>query len=74
MHLTWCAAAEEVKQTMAIMGGDAPRYTPESNPIPHVFQTVRNTMSAVSSQGSLYTNSETILCTSTFPKMLTLDP
>ncbi|KAG9254334.1 Presilphiperfolan-8-beta-ol synthase [Emericellopsis atlantica] len=44
------AAAEEVKQTIAIMGGDAPRYTPESNPIRYVFQTCWDAISAVSSQ------------------------
>lgn len=44
-------AAKEVKQTMAIMGGDTPQYTPESNPIRYTSQTCWDTMSAVSSLG-----------------------
>ncbi|POS72676.1 hypothetical protein DHEL01_v208929 [Diaporthe helianthi] len=44
------AAAEEVKATIAIMGGDAPRYTPESNPIRYMFQTCWDRLSAVCSQ------------------------
>ncbi|KAH7019598.1 Presilphiperfolan-8-beta-ol synthase [Ilyonectria destructans] len=43
------AAAEEVKQTIAIMGGDAPIYTPESNPIRYDFQRCWDVMSAMSS-------------------------
>ncbi|KAK6593101.1 hypothetical protein H4I95_11475 [Botrytis cinerea] len=44
------AAAEEVKQTIAIMGGNAPRYTAESNPIRYVFQQCWDRLKAVSSQ------------------------
>ncbi|KAK2774731.1 hypothetical protein CKAH01_13065 [Colletotrichum kahawae] len=32
------AAAEEISQNIAIMGGDAPHYTADSNPIRYVFQ------------------------------------
>ncbi|GJC85376.1 presilphiperfolan-8-beta-ol synthase [Colletotrichum liriopes] len=44
------AAAEEVRQTVAIMGGDAPLYTAESNPIRYVFQECWERLRSVSSQ------------------------
>ncbi|KAK7704485.1 Cell wall endo-beta-1,3-glucanase [Diaporthe eres] len=43
------AAAEEVRETITIMEGGAPRYTPESNPIRYLFQTCWDRLSAVSS-------------------------
>ncbi|GKT90348.1 putative pentalenene synthase protein [Colletotrichum tofieldiae] len=44
------AAAEEVRQTVAIMGGDAPVYTAKSNPIRYVFQECWERLRSVSSQ------------------------
>ncbi|KAF7913584.1 hypothetical protein EAE99_010610 [Botrytis elliptica] len=44
------AAAEEVKQTIAIMGDNAPLYTPESNPIRYVFQECWKRLKSVSSK------------------------
>ncbi|KAI8194268.1 Presilphiperfolan-8-beta-ol synthase [Colletotrichum sp. SAR 10_86] len=43
------AAAEEISQNIAIMGGDAPRYTADSNPIRYVFQRCWDAISEVSS-------------------------
>ncbi|KAI8306178.1 Presilphiperfolan-8-beta-ol synthase [Colletotrichum sp. SAR11_240] len=43
------AAAEEISQNIAIMGGDAPRYTVDSNPIRYVFQRCWDAISEVSS-------------------------
>ncbi|KAF6804145.1 hypothetical protein CSOJ01_10409 [Colletotrichum sojae] len=43
------AAAEETEATMAIMTGGAPRYTPQSNPVRHLFQKCWDTISARSS-------------------------
>ncbi|KAF4914570.1 Cytochrome P450 monooxygenase BOT4 [Colletotrichum viniferum] len=43
------AAAEEISQKIAIMGGDAPRYTADSNPIRYVFQRCWDATSEVSS-------------------------
>ncbi|KAK2596069.1 hypothetical protein N8I77_013577 [Diaporthe amygdali] len=43
------AAAEEVKQTLAIMEGQSTRYTPDSNPIRYIFQTCWDRLRAGSS-------------------------
>ncbi|KAJ0321407.1 hypothetical protein Brms1b_002768 [Colletotrichum noveboracense] len=43
------AAAEEISQNIVIMGGDAPRYTVDSNPIRYVFQRCWDAISEVSS-------------------------
>ncbi|TGO18467.1 hypothetical protein BPAE_0381g00040 [Botrytis paeoniae] len=44
------AAAEEVKQTIAIMDENAPLYTPESNPLRCVFQKCWERLKSASSQ------------------------
>jgi len=45
------AAEEEIRQTSAIMSGNAPRYTPESNSIRYIFQTCWDRVQAVCTPG-----------------------
>lgn len=51
------AAAEEVRETIAIMEGGAPRYNPESHPIRYLFQSCWERLIAVCSPGMAWPSS-----------------